>query len=309
MAIWAEELRGTLRVLPALQLPRGGVAAQMVMVLKRLSDLRRLRRHASCTRSAPSRLLPHRHRAVFVDGGVWSNCPAPAAVIEAMTALDQDRKDIDVLSIGTTTTPFHATERQRSGSLFGWGGSLVDLFGQAQVAGALGQTKMLTGKRAVRVDEVVTPKRFIALTDEGLVVFIRKSKTDQSKAGRKIGVPYGTDAKTCPVRAVLGWIDEAELEDGPLFRPINKHGDIQESRLTGDAVPDIVRRAMRAAGLNDRGFSAHSLRAGLITQAAMSGVSERAIQEQSGHKSLLVMRRYIRDGSLFRENAAAKVGL
>jgi integrase len=70
-----------------------------------------------------------------------------------------------------------------------------------------------------------------------------------------------------------------------------------------------VQRSLVAAGKSARGYAAHSLRAGLITQAAMAGVSERAIQDPSGHKSLAVMRRYIRDGSLFRENAAAKVGL
>ena len=68
------------------------------------------------------------------------------------------------------------------------------------------------------------------------------------------------------------------------------------------------KRSLQAAGRSARGYSGHSLRAGLVTQAAMSGVSERAIQDQSGHKSLTVMRLYIRDGSLFRENAAAKVG-
>ena len=149
----------------------------------------------------------------------------------------------------------------------------------------------------------------VAFTDEGLVVMIRKSKTDQAGKGRKVGIPYGENLLTCPVRAVNEWIEEAEIEDGPLFRSVNKHGDVQETRLSDKAVALVVKRSLVAAGKTSRGFSAHSLRAGLITQAAMAGVSERAIQDQSGHKSLAVMRRYIRDGSLFRENAAAKVGL
>lgn len=149
----------------------------------------------------------------------------------------------------------------------------------------------------------------VALGEEGLVVTIRKSKTDQVRVGRKVGIPYGTDPSTCPVRAVLTWIEEAEIEEGPLFRSVNRHGHVQETALSGRAVADIVKRSLVAAGKSARGFAAHSLRAGLITQAAMAGVSERAIQDQSGHKSLIVMRRYIRDGSLFRENAAAKVGL
>jgi len=148
-----------------------------------------------------------------------------------------------------------------------------------------------------------------ALGDEGLVVVIRRSKTDQEGAGRKIGIPFGEHEETCPVRAVLTWIDEAEIEEGPLFRAVNKHGHVSDSRLSDRAVANVVQRSLKAAGKSARGYAAHSLRAGLITQAAMAGVSERAIQDQSGHKSLQVMRRYIRDGSLFRENAAAKVGL
>jgi site-specific recombinase XerD len=149
----------------------------------------------------------------------------------------------------------------------------------------------------------------VALGEEGFVVTIRKSKTDQVRVGRKVGIPFGTDPGTCPVRAVLNWMEEAEIEEGPLFRSVNRHGHVQETGLSGRAVANIVKRSLVAAGKSARGFAAHSLRAGLITQAAMAGVSERAIQDQSGHKSLIVMRRYIRDGSLFRENAAAKVGL
>lgn len=149
----------------------------------------------------------------------------------------------------------------------------------------------------------------VAFTEDGLVVAIRKSKTDQAGAGRKIGIPFGAHESTCPVRAVLAWIDDAEIEEGPLFRAVNKHGHVGETRLSDKAVANVVQRSLRGAGKSARGYAAHSLRAGLITQAAMSGVSERAIQDQSGHKSLAVMRRYIRDGSLFRENAAAKVGL
>jgi integrase len=149
----------------------------------------------------------------------------------------------------------------------------------------------------------------VAMTDDGLVVVIRKSKTDQMGGGRKIGIPFGEHVETCPVRAVLAWIDEGEIEEGPLFRAVNKHGHVSDYRLSDKAVANVVQRSLKAAGKSARGYAAHSLRAGLITQAAMAGVSERAIQDQSGHKSLQVMRRYIRDGSLFRENAAAKVGL
>lgn len=149
----------------------------------------------------------------------------------------------------------------------------------------------------------------LAIADEGLVVIIKKSKTDQVGVGRKIGIPFGEHAETCPVKAIQAWLDHSGVDEGPLFRSVNKHGHVMETRLSDQVVADVVKRSLLAAGKSTRKYGAHSLRAGLITQAAMAGVSERAIQDQSGHKSLAVMRRYIRDGSLFRENAAAKVGL
>jgi site-specific recombinase XerD len=149
----------------------------------------------------------------------------------------------------------------------------------------------------------------LAVSDDGLIVLVRKSKTDQTGEGRKIGIPFGQHVETCPVRAVQAWLDLAGIGEGPVFRSMNKHGHVLESRLSGKSVATVVKRSLVAAGKSARHFAGHLLRAGLITQAAMAGVSERAIQDQSGHKSLAVMRRYIRDGSLFRENPAAKVGL
>ncbi|NTU85099.1 MAG: site-specific integrase [Chloroflexales bacterium] len=146
-------------------------------------------------------------------------------------------------------------------------------------------------------------------TSDGLVVTLRASKTDQAGEGTKKGIPYGSTPHTCPVRAVRAWKELAGLSEGPLFRPINRHGQVRPRRLTGHAVATIVKRAATLAGLEPAHFSGHSLRAGLATAAAQAGVSERVIMRQTGHKSLPVLRRYIRDGSLFRENAAAQVGL
>jgi site-specific recombinase XerD len=190
-------------------------------------------------------------------------------------------------------------------------------------------------------------------TNEGLVVNIRKSKTDQEGAGRKIGIPYGSHPQTCPVRAVRAWKEamriaqetaqERELETvaapadattsdngplynkvqkgpesaepsgaSPLFRAVDRHGNVSSRRLCDRTVARVVKRALLAAGRHPEQvalFAGHSLRAGLATQAAMSGASERSIQDQTGHKSLVILRRYIRGGSLFRENAAAKIGL
>ncbi len=149
----------------------------------------------------------------------------------------------------------------------------------------------------------------VVSTRDGLVVTVRRGKTDQERQGRQVGIPYGARLPTCPVRAVEHWRIAASIINGPLFRPINRHGQVRPTRLTDQSVALIVKRAAEAAGLDAARYAGHSLRAGLATAAAAAGVSERAIMAQTGHKSVPMVRRYIRDGSLFNENAAADVGL
>jgi site-specific recombinase XerD len=148
----------------------------------------------------------------------------------------------------------------------------------------------------------------IAITDDGLRVRLRQSKTDQEGAGFSKGIPYGTDPATCPVRAWQAWLLAADIQEGFAFRSVDRHGKLGSS-LSTQAVADVIKKRARAVGLDDTEFSGHSLRAGLITSAAMANVPERVIAKQSGHKSLPVLRTYIREGSLFTENAASKVGL
>ncbi len=150
----------------------------------------------------------------------------------------------------------------------------------------------------------------IEFTTDGLVVTLRRSKTDQDGQGRKLGIPYGSNHDTCPVRSLRAWIEASGIETGPLFCHINRHGQIQPGRLSGTAVALIVKRHAGAAGLVDSAkYAGHSLRAGLATAAAIAGASERSIMNQTGHRSANMVRRYVRDASLFRENAAAVVGL
>ena len=149
----------------------------------------------------------------------------------------------------------------------------------------------------------------LQFTGAGVVVTLRASKTDQEGQGTTKGIPLGANAATCPVRALRAWLGAAELVSGALFRPIDRHGNIKAARLTGSAVARIVKRAAGRAGLDIADFAGHSLRAGLATAAAAAGVSERSIMQQTGHKSERMVRRYIRRGSLFTDNAAGKVGL
>jgi len=146
-------------------------------------------------------------------------------------------------------------------------------------------------------------------TRDGLVVTVRRGKTDQEGAGRQVGIPYGSTPTTCPVRALEDWLEAARITAGPLFHPIDRHGNLRPLRLTDQSVALVVKRTAQAAGLDPAVYAGHSLRSGLATAAAQAGVSERTIMEQTGHKSLPIVRRYIRRGSLFTENAAAKVGL
>lgn len=145
--------------------------------------------------------------------------------------------------------------------------------------------------------------------DEGLVVHLRRSKTDQTGKGMKKGIPHGKAAKTCPVRAVITWLREAEIYDGPVFRPLSKHDTPRRTRLTAQSVALVVKKAFRLIGKRPRDYSGHSLRSGLVTAAAIGGADERTIMKHTGHRSVQMVRRYIRDANLFRNNPATKAGL
>lgn len=149
----------------------------------------------------------------------------------------------------------------------------------------------------------------LEINREGLIVTIRRSKTDPEGQGRRVGIPYGSTPATCPVRALQAWLQILDTHGGPLFQTINRHQQIGRKRLTAQSVALVVKRAATSAGLEAAQLAGHSLRAGLATAAAAAGVSERAIMAQTGHRSLMTLRKYIREGSLFLENAAAKVGL
>jgi len=148
-----------------------------------------------------------------------------------------------------------------------------------------------------------------AFSRDGLTVTLRRSKVDQDGAGRKIGIPYGSNPETCPVRTIQAWIEAAGIVAGPLFRSINRHGHVQPGRLSGIDVARVVKKLAQRAGLDAAKYAGHSLRAGHATSAAIAGASERSIMNQTGHRSVQMVRRYIRDGSLFRENSAGKLGL
>lgn len=139
---------------------------------------------------------------------------------------------------------------------------------------------------------------------EGLIITLRQSKTDQEGAGQTRGIPRGRHAETCPVRALQAWLKAAEITDGPLFRPVDKAGRVSDARLADFHLVRLIKRLTEAIGLDPDLYGGHSLRVGLATAAALAGANERDIMRQTGHKSEKMVRHYIRNAELFRDNAA-----
>jgi integrase len=146
-------------------------------------------------------------------------------------------------------------------------------------------------------------------TADGLVIRVRRSKTDPEAKGMTVALPYGSTAATCPVRSYRAWIAAAGITSGPAFRSVDRHGVVGQGRMNAGSAARLIKRAAEAAGLDPASYAGHSLRAGFATQAFLNGAAEVSIMRQTRHKSLNTLRKYIRDRSLFRDNPAAKLGL
>jgi site-specific recombinase XerD len=140
-------------------------------------------------------------------------------------------------------------------------------------------------------------------TETGLLVTIRRGKTDQEGAGRTIAIPRGDVA--CPVRALRAWLEAAAIDAGPIFRPVDKAATVRASRLTCRSVANFVKAYAARAGLDASAYSGHSLRSGFLTSAAAKGASIFKMMDQSGHKSVDTLRGYVRDAELFKDHAGA----
>jgi integrase len=151
--------------------------------------------------------------------------------------------------------------------------------------------------------------RDIARESQGLLITLRRSKTDQEGAGRSVGIPRGANESTCPVRAYQAWVQDAGITSGPIFRPIDRYGNVGKRRLTAESAAAVVKKAVSAIGLDSDPYAGHSLRAGLVTEAARRGIPDHKIMAQTGHKSRKMLDRYIRDARVFENNAAAGTGL
>jgi len=142
---------------------------------------------------------------------------------------------------------------------------------------------------------------------EGLKINIRKSKTDQFGEGLVKALPYFNNLQYCPVLSLKKWIEVSNIKSGPLFRRFSKGSKLTENRLTDQTVALLIKQYLKLAGIDGKNYSGHSLRSGFATSAAESGAEERSIMAMTGHKSTEMVRRYIKEANLFKNNALNKL--
>ena len=142
---------------------------------------------------------------------------------------------------------------------------------------------------------------------EGLKIGIKRSKTDQFGEGAKKALPYFDNSQYCPVVSLQKWINISNINSGPLFRRFSKGSKLSENRLTDQTVALLIKAYLKLAGVDSSNYSGHSLRSGFATSAAESGAEERSIMAMTGHKSTEMVRRYIKEANLFKNNALNKI--
>ena len=142
---------------------------------------------------------------------------------------------------------------------------------------------------------------------EGLKINLKRSKTDQYGEGSVKGLPYFENSQYCPVVSIRKWIEVSKISSGALFRRFTKGSKLSEHRLTDQTVALLIKEYLKLAGIESKNYSGHSLRSGFATSAAESGAEERSIMAMTGHKSTEMVRRYIKEANLFKNNALNKI--
>jgi integrase len=163
---------------------------------------------------------------------------------------------------------------------------------------------------ALRRSEIVALHlKDLDFSDDGVTLLVRRSKTDQDGHGHLVGLPYGSNRITCPVRSLRAWIESVHIESGPVFRSLGRSEWPSATALTGEMVCIMLKSGLARVGIDPAPFGAHSLRSGFITAASAAGIDPVRIAKHTGHKSLGSLSQYIRVGSLFQHNVAAELGL
>ena len=130
---------------------------------------------------------------------------------------------------------------------------------------------------------------------EGVKIFVKRSKTDQSGEGMTKGIPYFLNANYCPVISLKNWIEKSEIKSGKIFDMSDK------------SVALTIKKYTALVGLDSNKYSGHSLRSGFATSTAELGAEERSIMAMTGHKTTQMVRRYIQEANLFKNNALNKI--
>lgn len=192
--------------------------------------------------------------------------------------------------------------------------AMVETIDQSRLIGVRDRAILVVGLAgAFRRSELVA-RNVDHVTEDGtgLLVRVGWSKADQDGSAptpRTRGLPFGSDPATCPVRAYRDWLEASGITEGPIFRPIDRHGRMADTRLTGQSVARVVKRAARAAGYKPEDFAGHSLRRGCITSAAEAGAKDRDIMRHSGHRDPTILREYMEEATVWQDNVAMLIGL
>ena len=145
--------------------------------------------------------------------------------------------------------------------------------------------------------------------EEGVKITLRRSKTDPFGEGLVKGIPYFANEKYCPVTSLKNWLNLSKIKTGPIFRRFSKGSILTNHRLTDQSVVLIIKNSLKLGGVESENFAGHSLRSGFATVAAESGADERSIMAMTGHKTTQMVRRYIREANIFKNNALSKIKL
>ncbi len=142
---------------------------------------------------------------------------------------------------------------------------------------------------------------------EGLKINIKRSKTDQFGEGMVKGLPYFENKIYCPVYNLKKLLELSKIKSGPIFRRFAKGFSLTNKRLTDQSIALLIKNYLNLAGIENTNYSGHSLRSGFATVAAESGADERSIMAMTGHKTTQMVRRYIREANIFKNNALNKI--
>jgi len=147
----------------------------------------------------------------------------------------------------------------------------------------------------------------LEFVEEGLKILVRRSKTDQFGEGHLKGIPYFENSSLCPVKSLKEWINISKINNGPIYRKFNKGFSLSNLRLSDQSVALLIKNYLNLAGMDSKSYSGHSLRSGFATVTAEAGADERSIMAMTGHKTTQMVRRYIKEANIFKNNALNKI--